>query len=50
MSSASSPEHTVKGGSTVVESEEVDMRSVTLSPLHEISQRQARRRTDGILT
>ena len=50
MSSASSPEHTVEGGCTVVESEEVDMRSVPLSPLHELSQRQAKRRTDGILT
>ena len=40
----------MEGGCTVVESEEVDMRSVPLSPLHELSQRQARRRTDGILT
>ena len=52
MSSASSPEHTctVEGGSTGVQSEEVDLRSVPLSPLLELSQRQARRRTDGILT
>ena len=50
MSSTSSPEHTVEGGCTVVEREEVDMRSVPLSPLHELSQRQARRRTNGILT
>ena len=50
MSSTSSPEHTVEGGCTVVEREEVDMRSVPRSPLHELSQRQARRRTNGILT
>eukprot|EP00731_Ephydatia_muelleri_P014210 Em0007g1520a len=50
MPSASLPEHNVQGGSTVVESEEVDMRSVPLSPLHEVSQRKARRRTDTKLT
>ena len=50
MPSASSPEHNVQGGSTVVESEEVNMQSVPLSPLHEVSQWQARRRTDAILT
>ena len=50
MSSASSPEQNVEGGSTVEENEEVHMRTVPLSPLDELSQRHARRRTDAILT
>ena len=50
MLSASSPEHNVEGGSTVVESEEVDMRSELISLLREVRQWQARWRTDDILT
>ena len=50
MSSASSPEQNVEGGSSVEENEEVHMRTVPLSPLDELSQRHAERRTDAILT